>query len=53
MLPESAGDLVAKALVRVAIACFFAAVFAHAVWIQVRALGRDGLILLGLARKEE
>ena len=27
--------------------------FAHAVWIQVRSLGRDGLIRLGLARKEE
>jgi hypothetical protein len=38
---------------RVAIVCFFAAMFAHAVWIQVRNLGREGLILLGLARNDD
>jgi hypothetical protein len=53
MLPPGVGDVVARALLRVAAAFFFAAMFAHAVFIQVRNLGRDGQVLLGLARKEE
>jgi hypothetical protein len=51
MLPSGVGDWVAKALVRVAAAAFFTGMLAHAAFTQVRSLGREALIILGLARK--
>ena len=42
-----------RILIRLASACFFVWAVGVTVAVHVRALGREGLILLGLARDEE